>query len=331
MKKFLFLSLTIMCTCLIWVGCSNSVATNNNVNTSWVFVANEGNFGASNGSVSMIDDKGNVYETDPIGDVVQSLEVYGNKLIVLINNSHKIKIYDITSEGLSMPGIEVQAAASPREMVVFDGFVYFTNWGTNDVQRLNLTTYAVDLFIPVGVMPEGIIRDGNTLWVANSGENTVSEINILTSSVITHIVGSGPQNLVKYDGKVYISRTFYDDNWNAYHGATRIDGLDILVNDYGSGAACGGSVLHHSARVYRSFDGGLARMDEDLNLELVSIGNFDQSQVYHVENIKGNFWFTITDYSYLNEVHVLNSDGTTLKVYEVGINPGDLAYWTKSE
>ena len=46
--------------------------------------------------------KGNIYETEAIGDVVQSLEVYNNKLIVLINNSHKIKIYDITAEGLSM-------------------------------------------------------------------------------------------------------------------------------------------------------------------------------------------------------------------------------------
>ena len=35
-------------------------------NTSWVFVANEGNFGASNGTISMIDDFGNIYKTDEI-------------------------------------------------------------------------------------------------------------------------------------------------------------------------------------------------------------------------------------------------------------------------
>ena len=44
----------------------------------------------------MINDFGEVFETEPIGDVVQSLAVYEDKLIVLINNSHKIKIYDIT-------------------------------------------------------------------------------------------------------------------------------------------------------------------------------------------------------------------------------------------
>ena len=59
-------------------------------NSSWTFVANEGDFGASNGSVSMIDDNGNIFETESLGDIVQSLAVYENKLIVLINNSHKI-------------------------------------------------------------------------------------------------------------------------------------------------------------------------------------------------------------------------------------------------
>ena len=57
---------------------------------SWVFIANEGNYGATNGTISMIAENGAIYETDILGDVVQSLEVHGDKLIVLINNSIKI-------------------------------------------------------------------------------------------------------------------------------------------------------------------------------------------------------------------------------------------------
>ena len=194
-------------------------------NTSWVFVANEGTFGASNGSISMIDDAGNVYETESIGDVVQSLEVYGDKLIVLINNSHKIKIYDITSEGLSMPGIEVSTEnSSPREMVIVDDKVYFTNWNTSDVKVFNLYTYNIDESIPVGLMPEGITTDGITLWVANSGEDTVSEIDIESFTEIKYTVGEGPQNLVINDGDIYISRTYYNADWTeTYHGASKIE------------------------------------------------------------------------------------------------------------
>jgi len=196
-----------------------------NGNISWVFVANEGNYGASNGSISMIDNNGNVYETDAIGDVVQSLNVYGDKLIVLINNSHKIKIYDITSQGLAMPGIEVSTnGSSPREMTIIDGRGYFTNWNTSDVKVFNLYTYNIDESISVGVMPEGIITDGETLWIANSGEDTVYEIDI-SSRLVNAIynVGQGPQNLIINDGAIYTSRTYYSADWTeTYHGASKI-------------------------------------------------------------------------------------------------------------
>ena len=112
----------------IFLSCSLENPSNNNTgdNTSWIFVANEGSFGASDGSISMIDTFGNILETEFIGDVVQSLIVYQNKLIVLINNDHLIKIYDITSEGLRFPGIEISTNnSSPREMLVLNNMLYF--------------------------------------------------------------------------------------------------------------------------------------------------------------------------------------------------------------
>ena len=224
MKKYITLTLAILYTCLVWMGCSNSTSSDEEENTSWVFVANEGNYGASDGSISMIDKFGNVFETESIGDVVQSLEVYNNKLIVLVNNSHKIKIYTITTEGLSMPGIDISTEGSgPREMVVVDGKVFFTNWVTSDVKIFNLSTYNIEASIPVGSMPEGIISDGTRLWVANSGEDTVSEIDITSLSETRHIVGSGPQNLVLHNSDIYVSRTFYDESWNAFHGSSKIN------------------------------------------------------------------------------------------------------------
>ena len=297
-------------------------------NTSWVFVANEGTYGASNGSISMIDEYENIYETEAIGDVVQSIAVYRDKLIAIVNNSHEIKVYDITGEGLSMPGIAISTEeSSPREMVILDGMVYFTNWETSDVKVLNLYTYNIDASIPVGSNPEGIITDGTDIWVANSDGTTLSKINTIDYSVESIEVGQGPQNLVMHNDAIYVSRTFYNDDWTeTYHGATKIDG-EITIKSYGIGVACGGSVLIHNSHVMRSFEGGLARMDSELNLEEVTIGNFSQSQVYHVEKINNNFWFAITDYEDLNEVHVLDSSGSSVSVYDVGQNPGDFAVW----
>ena len=70
-------------------------------------------------------------------------------------------------------------------------------------------------------------------------------------------------------------------------------------------------------------------MDNDLNLESTTIGNFTQSQIYHVEKIDDNFWFAITDWNDLNEVHVVNSNGNEVAKYTTGQNPGDFAIWNK--
>ena len=92
--------------CFLCINCSNTTAPNeNNNNTTWVFVANEGEYdfsGQTNtGTISMIDSHGNVYETENLGDIVQSLVVYDDKLIASVNNSQKILIFDISASGIS--------------------------------------------------------------------------------------------------------------------------------------------------------------------------------------------------------------------------------------
>ena len=330
---------------LIWIGCSNTESPDEETNTSWVFVANEGNLGSTNGSISMIDEFGNVYETETLGDVVQSLEVYGDKLIVLINNSHMIKIYNITPDGLTMPGIEITTSnSSPRDLVVVDAEgikndkVYFTNWNSQDVKVLNLFNYDIEASIPINGLPEDIMIDGTDLWVTInmnpdwSAASTIVKIDMNSNAIIeTYEVGPGPQELAKHNGEIYVSRTFYNKNWVPFHGATKI-GEEILINNYGEGSACGGSILSFQNVVFRSFDGGLSKMHPNLDLDLDSkIGNYDQTQVYHVEEINGNFWFALTNFSDYNELKVVSYEGIEITSYDVGINPGDLAYWTKSE
>ena len=309
-----------------------------NENTSWVFVANEGNYGASNGTVSMIDDQGNMYETEALGDVVQAVEVHENKLIVLVNNSHMMKIFDITDEGLSMPGIEVSTEnSSPREMVVVNDKVYFTNWNSQDVKIFNLFNYTFETSISIDGLPEDIEYDGEYLWVTVphsdfyfSTGNMVHKIDIATNAIIESIeVGSGPQQIAFDNGEVFISRTFYDESFNTFHGATKI-GAETTILNYGAGTACGGSILKHQNSVFRSFEGGISPMNEDLTLDSDNkIGNYEQSLVYHVEEINGNIWFGLTNYSDYNQIKVIDSNGEEIASYDAGLLPGDFTFWQK--
>lgn len=309
-----------------------------NENTSWVFVANEGNYGASNGSVSMIDAAGNIFETEALGDVVQAIEVYENKLIVLVNNSHMIKIFDITDDGLSMPGIEVSTGnSSPRDLTIVDGKIYFTNWNSQDVKVFDMFSYVIEESISVNGLPEDIVFDGQYLWVTMphsdayfSTGNSVAKIDVASNTVIETIeVGQGPQQIAIDNGEVYISRTFYSDTWETFHGATKI-GDEVINENYGAGTPCGGSILKYENKVFRSFGGGISPMNTDLSLDSDNqIGSYDQSLVYHVEEINDNIWFGLTNYSDYNIVKVIDASGQEVGSYDVGINPGDFTYWAK--
>ena len=324
-------------TLLLLVGCSsNPIVEDTEQTTQWVFVANEGNFGASNGSISMINNNDEVYHIEEVGDVVQSLEVYKDKLIVVVNNSHVIKVYDITEDGLSLPGIEISTDnSSPRELVVVDDKVYFTNWNTKDVKVLNLFNYNIEASISVDGLPESIVSDGSYLWVGilmnedYSSASTVVKIDMNTNSVVeTHDVGLGPTSLVVDENEVYVARTFYDENWIPFYGSSKITSSEVVMKNYGIGIACGGSVMKHNNEVYRSFDGGIATLDFDLGINVASkIGSYDQSQVYSTEVIGDYIYFGITDYTTMNEVKVLDFDGNEMVSYDVGLLPGDFSVW----
>ena len=73
----------------VLLSCSND---NEISNSEWIFIACEGNYGASNGSVYMINSFGEIDSIPNLGDVVQSVEVHENKLFVLVNNSHKLHV-----------------------------------------------------------------------------------------------------------------------------------------------------------------------------------------------------------------------------------------------
>ena len=321
---------------LLLNGCDNLTQSNEPIVQEWVFVSGEGNFGASNGSISMINNNGDVSIIDEVGDIVQSLEVYKDKLIVVVNNSHMIKVYDITEDGLRLPGIEISTNnSSPRELVVVDDKVYFTNWNTKDVKVLNLFNYNIETSISVDGLPESIVSDGSYLWVGimmnedYSSASSVVKIDMNTNSVVeTYEVGLGPTALVVDESEVYVARTFYDENWIPFYGSSKITSSEVVMKNYGVGIACGGSVMKHNNEVYRSFDGGIATLDFDLGINVASkIVLYDQSPVYSTEVIGDYIYFGITDYVDVNQVRVMDFNNNEIGIYDVGLLPGDFAIW----
>ena len=217
--------------------------------------------------------------------------------------------------------------------------VYITNWYSQDIKIMDLDTYEITNSIAVNGPPEDIIFDGDNIWVSItlnsdwSDGNTVLKIDPISNTIIeTFEVGNGPGDLLFHEGAVYVSRTYYDQYWNAYAGTSRIDGGgNVTLAEYGAGVPCGGNLTKHNNVVYRSYDGGIAPLDSELGiLSEQQLGDLGYWNVYDVRSIDGKIYFAITNYADLNQVVILDENGVELSRYDVGLIPTDFAVWNST-
>ena len=158
----------------------------------------------------------------------------------------------------------------------------------------------------------------------------VVKIEISTQAIVeTYEVGLGPTSLALSGDDVYVARTFYDENWISFYGSSKISGDDILIKDYGLGVACGGNIMKYKNEIYRSFDGGIALLENNLDIRSSSrIGSYDQSQVYSTKIIGDYIYFGILDSTTTtDQVKIVNENGDEVASYNVGIFPGDFSVW----
>ena len=332
MKKTIFF-LLILC-----FSCEDK--TNNAQNSRFLIVASEGNYGDSNGSITMFNGDEKIHTIDNVGDVVQSILVHDDKLFVAINNSHLIKRFTITETGFQLPGIEISTQnSSPREMVVLDGSLYFTNWFSKDIKVLNLTTFSIEESIPIEGVPEDIITDGKDLWVTipsidiydQGYGSSVIKINPTTRAIVEAFeVGNGPQNLLLDGEKLWDSRTFYSSDWStAYFGSSLIDlnTKEVDIKTYGSGMICGGNLLKLNNQVYRTVDGGIAPIDQNLDINLsLKIGSY--GSLYSASSSNQNIYLGRSDGVAPDSIFVHDSNGDLqYSLMLESAYPGDYEFW----
>lgn len=338
--KHLFVFITL---CLLFTGCDSDTINGggSSDSSSYIFVAGEGNFlNPGSGSLTYINDSGEVTTFLDLGSTVQSIEVYQDMLLVSVNGDQKILVYSISDSGLEFD-MEINTdGQSPRDIHIVGDKAYFPTWDpswqvypTIDgyVKVLDLNTLQIIESIQVGIMPEGMLHKEGYLWVANSGESTVSKINLsATNEIVEYEVGEGPRYLTDLGDDIYIARTEYEGYYISGYGASKISGEDISIEAHTSlaGGACGGFVVTIDNKVYRSYDGGIAVIGEDLQISpSTRIGTFTQSQVNAVEVIGEKVYFAITDFSTMGQVYIMDISGNIESSYDVGIGPGDFAKW----
>ena len=307
-----------------------------------LFVACEGAYYDGQGSLSIIDEAGNIDEVANLGNTVQSLTLHNNHLFVIVNGAGLIHVYNINEQtgDLTLNNSIDLNFSGPRNMMVHEqsNTAYITNWYTQDVKIMDLETFEIINSIPVNGLPEDIIFDGENIWVSItlnadwSDGSTVIKLNPNDNTMTEYEVGYGPGDLLFHNNSVYVSRTYYDTDWNAYAGTSKIDeNGNITISNYGSGMPCGGSLTKHNNIVYRSYDGGIAPLDDNLGiLSEQQLGDLGFWNVYDVKSINDKIYFAITDYNTLNQVVVLDQSGIEIARYDVGLIPTDFAVWNNN-
>lgn len=179
-----------------------------------VFVGNQGNFSAGDGSVTVYDPEADE-AAEPVADlgsIVQSASVHLGRLYVTANTGGRVEVYDL-SEGYERIGrIEVE---NPR-YVAFDGQrgrVYISQQlydRPSEVTVVDAQTLEVLETVEVGGFAEGIAVSGDRVFVATGAFGATQEVVVLdagTNGVVQRIdVGcTAPRSLAAdADGEVWV-------------------------------------------------------------------------------------------------------------------------------
>lgn len=315
---------------LLILSCEDKINENEELNL--LFVASEGNFGSSDGSIEVFRGEEKIQTVNNVGDVVQSILVFEDDLFVAVNNSHTIKKYNIIESGLALPGIEVSTNNSgPREMCIVDNRLYFTNWLTKDVKVLDLNNYNISSFSALSNVPEDIVSDGSFLYVStphqelydNQG-SLIVKIDLSDGRVVESFeVGLGPEQLYLDENLLFVSRTSYDANWSASYGSSKVDIItgEVEIVTYGVGTACRADIFKMNNSIYRATALGAIPLDEDLNLnQSAKIGDF--SNIYSANYLDDKLILGSSDYSSPDTVYLYNNLNESIGVLEVNVLPG---------
>ena len=185
-----------------------------------LFITNEGPFGSGTGTVSYynrINGKvsNDIFQTKnsyPLGNLVQSMEIFNGKGYIVVNNSGKVETVD--SNTFASNGA-ITGLTQPRYFLGIDNNRgYISEWGTGGVagaiEVVDLSTKTIISTIATGKGAEEMVKVGNMVYVACSGgidnDSVVTVINTSTNTVVTNIKeGANPKSIkVDANGKIWV-------------------------------------------------------------------------------------------------------------------------------
>ncbi len=170
-----------------------------------VFIANEGNFGWGEGTLSIYNPETKTVQnevfksqnTKTLGNVFQSISQWNNTYFFVINNSGKIVVTDTS---FNQTGT-ISGLTSPRYMYVVNSEkAYVTDLYANAISVVNLVDFSIIKTIPFNGWSERGLVFNNEFWCTAPESNFVYCIDIETDKLKDSIaIGFASESIVVDD------------------------------------------------------------------------------------------------------------------------------------
>jgi hypothetical protein len=227
MKNLNLIALLIIITSFL--ACSNSSSNDNKDSIGSVLILNQGGFNRGEASITKFDPETGVATQNafatrngrPLGDVLQSATIQGDKLYLVVNNSRKIEVVNASTLA-SISTINLPNTISPRYLAtVSEDVGFITSLFTDYVYEINLSSGAVTDSVEVGGWTEDIKFVNGRLFVAKNpfaSDGITSEvvvINAQTKQVEKRLETlPGPQRFAVIGTSIWVncSGSFGDNN-----------------------------------------------------------------------------------------------------------------------
>ncbi len=274
-----------------------------------------------------------------LGDTGNDLAVYGDKIYIVVNNSHILHVIDRKSGELikHLSLTNNNSGSSPRQIRFYGEFAYVSAFD-GSIFKIDTTSISIQNIVLAGNNPDGLCVVDDKLLVSNSGglttggDSTVSVFQLPNMDEIERItVGRNPGRIVQDDfGNLFVvARGNYTSiptrlvklnptNWQV------IESLELEV---GSMVAVNGKLyLTH----YNSSQGTSKLMvmnSQTMAIEQENIvGHLNIETLYGIQymQILGQDVLVLSDAKgYINQgkVMVIDLNGHLLFEYTSGLNP----------
>ena len=317
-----------------------------------VFVSNEGPFSSGTGTISfksLVNDRveNEIFQkvnNRPLGNIVQSIEVYQDLAYIIVNNLNKVEVVDAKTF-LSIATIE--DIVLPRYFLgISDSKAYISSWD-NIVAVVDLNTNSVIKQLPTGTGPERMIKVNNKVFVLNQGaysiDSVLTIIDCKADTVLENrVIGEKPSGIqVDKNNNLWIMCS--GKGWNGIPDTSNTHGklVCIDVNNYSIiKEFIFPSIESHPEKLiinseadvlFYNYPGGIYRMEITDNIlpqsPFIQRDNFFYALAFD-KIFNRIYGADALDYVQNGIVFSYNADiGTPVDSFNVGIIPGDFCFY----